>query len=172
MFQLQLWNDILALSICCHWQYGYIVGHRIEEIPEVPLVVSDKVEEFKKTKEAVALLKRVKAWGDIQKVTYSFTASSSDMLHLLIIRLISYFESFYSAKLFACYIQIMSLGLNFIHLKYLSNGVLNFRCTIQNDSELAKVKWGTEEESRREAHLSYTTRTMAFVERSEIFQVN
>nr|XP_034326412.1 60S ribosomal protein L4 [Crassostrea gigas] len=43
-------------------------GHRIEEIPEVPLVVSDKVEEFKKTKEAVALLKRVKAWGDIQKV--------------------------------------------------------------------------------------------------------
>ncbi|XP_061164101.1 large ribosomal subunit protein uL4-like isoform X2 [Saccostrea echinata] len=43
-------------------------GHRIEEIPEVPLVVSDKVEEFKKTKEAVALLKRLKAWSDIQKV--------------------------------------------------------------------------------------------------------
>ncbi|XP_071110381.1 large ribosomal subunit protein uL4-like [Haliotis cracherodii] len=43
-------------------------GHRIEEIPEVPLVVSDKVEEIKKTKEAVGLLKRVKAWTDIQKV--------------------------------------------------------------------------------------------------------
>ncbi|XP_041369371.1 60S ribosomal protein L4-like [Gigantopelta aegis] len=43
-------------------------GHRIEEIPEVPLVVSDKVQEYKKTKEAVALLKRVKAWSDIQKV--------------------------------------------------------------------------------------------------------
>jgi large subunit ribosomal protein L4e len=32
------------------------------------LVVSDKIEEFKKTKEAVALLKKVKAWNDVQKV--------------------------------------------------------------------------------------------------------
>ncbi|KAK3098796.1 hypothetical protein FSP39_023203 [Pinctada imbricata] len=43
-------------------------GHKIEEIPEVPLVVSDKVQEYKKTKEAVALLKKLKAWNDIQKV--------------------------------------------------------------------------------------------------------
>ncbi|XP_013389397.1 60S ribosomal protein L4 [Lingula anatina] len=43
-------------------------GHRIEEIPEVPLVVSDKVQEYKKTKEAVGLLKKLKAWADIQKV--------------------------------------------------------------------------------------------------------
>lgn len=43
-------------------------GHRIEEIPEVPLVVSDKVEEIKKTKEAVAVLKKLKAWSDIEKV--------------------------------------------------------------------------------------------------------
>nr|KAG5690684.1 hypothetical protein BaRGS_013470 [Batillaria attramentaria] len=43
-------------------------GHRIEEIPEVPLVVSDKAEEMKRTKEAVALLKRIKAWRDIEKV--------------------------------------------------------------------------------------------------------
>lgn len=99
-------------------------------------MVSDKVEEFKKTKEAVALLKRVKAWGDIQKVTSSFTASSSDVLHLLITRLTSYFWSFSSANLFACYIQIMSS----VHLKDLLSGVLNFRFTILNDSELAKVK--------------------------------
>merc|ERR1711915_273897 len=33
-------------------------GHRIEEIPEVPLVVDDKVESYKKTKEAVLLLKK------------------------------------------------------------------------------------------------------------------
>merc|ERR1719446_192058 len=46
-------------------------GHRIEEIPEVPLVVSDKIEEYKKTKEAVQLLKKVKAWNDIQKVINS-----------------------------------------------------------------------------------------------------
>merc|ERR1711922_76141 len=38
-------------------------GHRIEEIPEVPLVVSDKVEEITKTKEAVQVLKKLKAWS-------------------------------------------------------------------------------------------------------------
>lgn len=43
-------------------------GHRIEEIPEVPLVLSDKVEEIKKTKEAVTILKKLKAWSDIEKV--------------------------------------------------------------------------------------------------------
>jgi len=43
-------------------------GHRIEEIPEVPLVLSDKVEEIKKTKEAVQVLKKLKAWSDIEKV--------------------------------------------------------------------------------------------------------
>merc|ERR1712121_210592 len=43
-------------------------GHRIEEIPEVPLVVSDKVEEIRKTKEAVQVLKKLKAWSDIEKV--------------------------------------------------------------------------------------------------------
>ncbi|XP_069622497.1 large ribosomal subunit protein uL4 [Ranitomeya imitator] len=43
-------------------------GHRIEEVPEVPLVVEDKVENYKKTKEAVLLLKKLKAWNDIKKV--------------------------------------------------------------------------------------------------------
>lgn len=46
-------------------------GHRIEQISEVPLVLSDKVEEYKKTKEAVSLLKRLNAWADIQKVMTS-----------------------------------------------------------------------------------------------------
>lgn len=59
---------VITLLMKCKHVVLDTVGHRIEEIPEVPLVVSDKVEEFKKTKEAVALLKRVKAWGDIQKV--------------------------------------------------------------------------------------------------------
>jgi len=44
-------------------------GHRIEEIPELPLVVEDKVESYKKTKEAVLLLKKLKAWNDIKKVS-------------------------------------------------------------------------------------------------------
>jgi large subunit ribosomal protein L4e len=46
-------------------------GHRIERVPEMPLVVDDKVEELKKTKEAVLMLKRVKAYGDVQKVMSS-----------------------------------------------------------------------------------------------------
>lgn len=55
-------------------QHGYLVksslGHRIEEIPELPLVVEDKVEGYKKTKEAVLLLKKLKAWNDIKKVSW------------------------------------------------------------------------------------------------------
>jgi len=43
-------------------------GHVIDQITECPLVVADKIEELKKTKEAVALLKRLKAWPDILKV--------------------------------------------------------------------------------------------------------
>lgn len=44
-------------------------GHRIEHIPEVPLVVSDKVQSFSKTKEAVIFLRRdVKAWTDVEQV--------------------------------------------------------------------------------------------------------
>ena len=36
-------------------------GHCIEEVPELPLVVEDKVEGYKKTQEAVLLLKKLKA---------------------------------------------------------------------------------------------------------------
>jgi len=43
-------------------------GHAIEQISECPLIIADKVEEFKKTKDAVALLKRLKAWPDVMKV--------------------------------------------------------------------------------------------------------
>ncbi|KAL0968881.1 hypothetical protein UPYG_G00273100 [Umbra pygmaea] len=45
-----------------------LVGHCINEIPEVPLVVEDKIQGYKKTKEAVLLLKKLKAWNDIKKV--------------------------------------------------------------------------------------------------------
>ncbi|KAK8738686.1 hypothetical protein OTU49_004009 [Cherax quadricarinatus] len=43
-------------------------GHMIQEIPEIPLVVSDKVQEMTKTKEAVLMLKKHRAWTDILKV--------------------------------------------------------------------------------------------------------
>ncbi|XP_014241232.1 60S ribosomal protein L4 [Cimex lectularius] len=43
-------------------------GHVVNKVPELPLVVSDKVQGYKKTKEAVAFLRNVKAWQDIKKV--------------------------------------------------------------------------------------------------------
>merc|ERR1711973_550696 len=43
-------------------------GHVISNIPEVPLVVSDKTQGFSKTKEAVEFLRRNKAWADVAKV--------------------------------------------------------------------------------------------------------
>lgn len=43
-------------------------GHIVEKVPELPLVVSDKVQEITKTKQAVIFLRRVKAWSDVLKV--------------------------------------------------------------------------------------------------------
>merc|ERR1712177_153764 len=43
-------------------------GHVINGISEVPLVVSDKVQAFQKTKEAVVFLRCNKAWADVAKV--------------------------------------------------------------------------------------------------------
>ena len=46
-------------------------GHRIEQIDEVPLVVSSAVEKLTKTKEAVTLLKALGAHADVVKVSNS-----------------------------------------------------------------------------------------------------
>ncbi|KIY66208.1 hypothetical protein CYLTODRAFT_444848 [Cylindrobasidium torrendii FP15055 ss-10] len=46
-------------------------GHRIEQIEEVPLVISSAAESFKKTKEAVALLQGLNAYTDVIKVSNS-----------------------------------------------------------------------------------------------------
>lgn len=43
-------------------------GHQIGGISEVPLVVSDKIQSYQKTKEAVVFLRRSKVWADIAKV--------------------------------------------------------------------------------------------------------
>ncbi|KAJ9075202.1 60S ribosomal protein L4B [Entomophthora muscae] len=43
-------------------------GHRIEQISEVPLVVASSAEKLQKTKDAVSLLKGLKAYPDIQRV--------------------------------------------------------------------------------------------------------
>ncbi|CAM6098419.1 unnamed protein product [Calypogeia fissa] len=46
-------------------------GHRIDKVPEVPLVLSDSVESIEKTSAAVKILKRVGAFEDVQKVKAS-----------------------------------------------------------------------------------------------------
>jgi len=43
-------------------------GHLISEVPEIPLVVSDKIQEIATTKDAVMMLKKNKIWSDILKV--------------------------------------------------------------------------------------------------------
>nr|SVE76453.1 EOG090X0822 [Daphnia longispina] len=56
-------------------------GHLINDVPEMPLVVSDKVQEYSKTKQAVLLLRRLRAWNDVQKVykTRRFRAGKGKM---------------------------------------------------------------------------------------------
>lgn len=46
-----------------------LTGHLVNDVPEMPLVVSDKVQEYNKTKQAVVLLRRLRAWSDVQKVS-------------------------------------------------------------------------------------------------------
>merc|ERR1712060_939435 len=48
-------------------------GHKIDELPEVPLVVSNGVEKVSKTAAAVALLKKLGAYADVEKVIASKT---------------------------------------------------------------------------------------------------
>lgn len=43
-------------------------GHRVNEVPELPLVVDNKVEGIERTKEAVQFLKDVGAYPDVKKV--------------------------------------------------------------------------------------------------------
>lgn len=46
-------------------------GHRIEKVPEIPLVLSDTVEAVEKTSAAVKLLKSIGAYEDVEKVKAS-----------------------------------------------------------------------------------------------------
>lgn len=46
-------------------------GHRINNVPEIPLVVSDKMQETTKTKEAITILKALGAYEDVERVINS-----------------------------------------------------------------------------------------------------
>merc|ERR1712115_431385 len=43
-------------------------GHQVDNVPEIPLVVSNAAQEYKKTKQAVDLLKQLGAWDDVKRV--------------------------------------------------------------------------------------------------------
>lgn len=49
----------------------YARGHVISGLSEIPLVVTDKVQEYVKTKQACGLLKKLKIWAEIEKVIAS-----------------------------------------------------------------------------------------------------
>ena len=46
-------------------------GHKIDSVLEIPLVIDSGVESLKKTKAAVAILKAIKAYDDVEKVINS-----------------------------------------------------------------------------------------------------
>lgn len=49
----------------------YARGHMIQGLAEVPLVVTDKIQEYVKTKEACGFLKKLKIWAEVEKVINS-----------------------------------------------------------------------------------------------------
>lgn len=63
--------------------YFIFSGHVIDSIPELPLVVTDKVQELTKTKQAVGFLRRIRAWPDVQKVLENF----SHRIHIILNKL-------------------------------------------------------------------------------------
>ena len=66
---LQQIKASVLINLCCSIGVRFCSGHRIDNIPEVPLVVTDKIQSFTKTKEAVCFLRRdVKAWTDVEQV--------------------------------------------------------------------------------------------------------
>jgi large subunit ribosomal protein L4e len=59
---------ISALQACAVTALVEARGHRIRNVPELPLVVQDAVQGIQKTKDAVSFLKAVKAYADVEKV--------------------------------------------------------------------------------------------------------
>lgn len=45
-------------------------GHRIENVPEFPLVVSDALNRVSRTKEAKSILQKIGALDDVEKARY------------------------------------------------------------------------------------------------------
>lgn len=72
--KIELNNSCYSLNLIIDIKFSLILisGHMIQDVPEFPLVVSDKIQEYSKTKQAVAFLRLIRAWNDIQKVINHF----------------------------------------------------------------------------------------------------
>lgn len=46
-----------------------ILGHLVQDVPEFPLVVTNKIQEYTRTKQAISFLHRIRVWKDINKVS-------------------------------------------------------------------------------------------------------
>lgn len=59
---------VSALAAAAMPSLVFARGHRIEQVPELPLVVAPQAEHLSKTKEAVELLKKLAAYADVERV--------------------------------------------------------------------------------------------------------
>lgn len=145
-------------------------GHRIEEIPEVPMIVSDKVEEYKKTKEAVSLLKKLKAWNDILKVYNSkrFRAGKGKMRNRRRIQrrgpLIIYNKDNGLSKAFRNIPGITLLGVDNLNLLKIAPGGHVGRFCIWTESAMKKLDsiygtWKTPSQKKNNYNLPSTKMT-------------
>ncbi|OHT07537.1 ribosomal protein [Tritrichomonas foetus] len=57
-----------AIAASSYTQFVEARGHCIKEIPTIPVVVADEIESITKTKQAVAALKALHVYGDVQRV--------------------------------------------------------------------------------------------------------
>lgn len=46
-------------------------GHKVDNVPELPLVIEDRIESIERTKDAIALLKRFNIYDDVVRVVKS-----------------------------------------------------------------------------------------------------
>lgn len=53
-------------------------SHHMERLPALPLVAEYKVDDYKKAKEVMLLLTKLKAWDDIKKICLDLSKSSSN----------------------------------------------------------------------------------------------
>ena len=63
---ISLIPPLIWILFSIFWQF--LLGHRVDNIPHLPLVVDDKLESVEKTKDLISFLKRFGAFDDVERV--------------------------------------------------------------------------------------------------------